>query len=114
MTFVSTGKVLNLGTLELNYGSVLYGETLMLESNNIILHPGSTLSLVGRGQAAMMGSGQGTTVSNPGSTISNPRSTVSNPGSTLSNTRSTVSNPGSTVSNPGSTVSNPGSTVSNP
>lgn len=61
--FESTGKVLTLGTLEIDCGAVLNSQTLLLQSNNIILHPGSTLDLSGEGHTAGQGPGAGSTVS---------------------------------------------------
>lgn len=60
--FQATGNVLSLGFLELHYGAVLYGERLLLESNDVILHPGSVMNLTGGGYAAGTGPGAGSMV----------------------------------------------------
>ncbi|KAL5010959.1 hypothetical protein ScPMuIL_013264 [Solemya velum] len=57
--FETTGNTLELGTLDLHYGSVLFGEELDLECNYISLHPGSTLDLVGGGFPSGVGPGHG-------------------------------------------------------
>lgn len=61
--FETTGKTLTLGRLEIQYGAVLYSQRLLLQSNNIILHPGSLLDLSGEGHSAGQGQGAGSTVS---------------------------------------------------
>lgn len=61
--FETTGKTLTLGRLEIQYGAVLYSQRLLLQSNNIILHPGSLLDLSGKGHSAGQGQGAGSTVS---------------------------------------------------
>lgn len=61
--FETTGKTLTLGRLEIQYGAVLNSQRLLLQSNNIILHPGSLLDLSGEGHSAGQGQGAGSTVS---------------------------------------------------
>lgn len=61
--FETTGKTLTLGRLEIQYGAVLNSQRLLLQSNNIILHPGSLLDLSGKGHSAGQGQGAGLTVS---------------------------------------------------
>ena len=61
VTFSGSDKYLQLGTLELQYGAVLYGQKLMVESNDVIVRPGATLDLAGRGHPATEGPGAGST-----------------------------------------------------
>ena len=60
--FEASDKTLSLSYLELSYGAVLYGERLAMTSNEILLHPGSTLNLTGGGHGHEEGLGHGTQV----------------------------------------------------
>lgn len=59
----STLKEINFAVLELHYGSKLTGESLDIAVNELVLHPGSTLTLQGGGHAAETGPGSGHMVS---------------------------------------------------
>lgn len=59
VTFETTGKVLQLTILELHYGSTLKGERILLQSNEILLQPGSTIDLSGGGYDSEQGPGKG-------------------------------------------------------
>ena len=61
--FEASDNVLTFGTLELDYGSILYGENLKIEANQIELQPGSLMDLVGTGHNADLGPGAGVMVS---------------------------------------------------
>ena len=49
--------------LELQYGSVLRGESLDITATNLNIHPGATLTLQGGGYLAQAGPGAGHMVS---------------------------------------------------
>ncbi|VDI26438.1 Hypothetical predicted protein [Mytilus galloprovincialis] len=63
VTFETTGKVLQLTILELHYGSTLKGERILLQSNEILLQPGSTIDLSGGGYDSEQGPGKGLQIS---------------------------------------------------
>lgn len=65
----STLKEINFAVLELHYGSKLIGEGLDIAVNELVLHPGSTLTLQGGGYPADTGPGSGQMVSNGYSTV---------------------------------------------
>lgn len=58
----STLKMIKFAVLELHYGSTLTGKSLDIQSNEIILHPGSTLKLQGGGYTSEQGPGAGSMV----------------------------------------------------
>ena len=59
VVFAASDKYLQLGSLELHYGAVLYGQRLLIESNDVIVRPGATVDLTGGGHAADTGPGAG-------------------------------------------------------
>lgn len=62
--FEGSDKFLDIGKLELQFGSVLYGEgTVLLKSNEIIVHPGAAMNLSAAGYSASEGPGGGVTTS---------------------------------------------------
>ena len=60
--FAPSDAELALTHLELHYGSVLYAWKLVCVSNNIILHPGSTMDLTGGGFIHETGPGAGAAI----------------------------------------------------
>ena len=63
VVFDSGNMKLSLGALEMFYRSRLISKQLLLESNEIVLHPGSVMDLSGGGYEANQGPGAGTKVS---------------------------------------------------
>lgn len=59
----ASGLRLNLGTMELHYGAMLKAERLLMDSNDVLLRPGSQLLLTGTGYGAGQGPGAGKNVS---------------------------------------------------
>ena len=57
-----TGSQINFHTLELHYGSKLVSKNLDIAASKLILHPGSTLDMTGKGFSAGEGPGPGKVV----------------------------------------------------
>lgn len=57
--FAASERPLQLGELEVQYGAVVWGHTLRLQSNGVIIRPGGLLELSGGGQGAGLGPGAG-------------------------------------------------------
>ena len=62
VVFDSGSQVLNLASLELQYEARVSSRQLVLESNEVVLHPGSVIDLSGGGHVAGTGPGAGSQV----------------------------------------------------
>ena len=60
--FQATDRTLSLGQLELHYRAVLLGEQLLLEGNDVVLHPGAKINLSKGGYGPGKGPGKGVTL----------------------------------------------------
>lgn len=60
--FQATGQTLSLGQLELHYKAILFGEQLLLEGNDVVVHPGAKIDLSKGGYGPGKGPGKGITL----------------------------------------------------